>query len=140
MNQVQFCSVDGKLTVSVDGNSLIELLAKFERPLAVQEGSPKIAGQYDWLPADKETKRSFLGGADDYYEKSILLGCDCGVASCWPLLARVSIESETIVWRDFEQPHRSEDSLKFWDYSDFGPFEFDLTKYTASLSAAMEKC
>lgn len=140
MNEALFRTVDGKLTVSIDGKSLIELLAEFESPMATHEGSPSIAGQYVWLPADEETQQAYLGDdntRDD--EKEIFLICDCGVPGCWPMLVRVSVDSEKIVWSDFEQPHRSEDSVKSWGYSEFGPFEFEIEKYTASLRAAMEK-
>jgi len=45
------------------------------------------------------------------------------------LLAQVEVSADTVVWSDFEQPHR-----KNWRYDSFGPFVFDREQYKSALS------
>jgi hypothetical protein len=48
-----------------------------------------------------------------------------------PLLARVTTTPETVVWSDFEQPHRR----GRWDYAQLGPFTFDRRQYEHAVEA-----
>ncbi|ABF39676.1 hypothetical protein Acid345_0671 [Candidatus Koribacter versatilis Ellin345] len=80
----------------------------------------------------------FMGQpATDYFRENgglYLLGCQCGEVGCWPLTGRIKAEEKRMVWSDFRQPHRS-----VRDYSDFGPFVFDLEQYhTAVKTMAVE--
>jgi hypothetical protein len=59
-----------------------------------------------------------------------LLGCQCGEVGCWPLLARIRAEDESVVWDSFEQPNR-----KDRNYSGFGPFVFDAEQYREAVAA-----
>ena len=59
----------------------------------------------------------------DLYERFIpgstyLLQCgDCGELGCWPIMARIRYENDTVVWDEFENPHRGKDSLAgHWEY------------------------
>ena len=59
-----------------------------------------------------------------------VLGCDCGEAGCWPLLCRVRLAGDTVIWDQFRQPHRPTR-----DYTQFGPFVFDAEQYrTAAMN------
>jgi hypothetical protein len=77
---------------------------------------------------------SLLHSDDEYFAKGhYLLGCgDCGELGCWPLQGRIGRKGNIVIWDSFSQPHRP-----LRDYSNFGPFLFDLEPYrTAVLDAA----
>jgi hypothetical protein len=62
-------------------------------------------------------------------EKVPVLGCECGEWGCWPLLTRVVVDGDAVIWTDFEQPHRRDR-----DYSGFGPFIFDRRAYEEAVA------
>jgi hypothetical protein len=124
----------------VDGRDLAELVREVELPHARAEGAPSIAGAYAGLAPSQlcgGLRSHFLGGegsdlACGAREKTVLLGCDCGEPGCWPLMARVSIEGDAVVWSEFEQPHRRD----AWSYEGFGPLRFAREQYEAALAEA----
>jgi len=77
----------------------------------------------------------FYGGVDD---RVMLLGCACGEPSCWPLLARITVDGGRVTWSGFAQPFRPADQPHGWRYDGFGPFVFDLAQYEAALAAAAQ--
>ena len=111
--------------------SLLDLVRDFE----LSKGW-ELAGAYAGL-APRFTNasrwvRSLLGDGHPEYEGdgiTWLLGCNCGVAGCWPLEARVTVDDNAITWHSFGQPFRPER-----DYSDFGPFTFDRREYEAAVT------
>jgi hypothetical protein len=128
--------------IVVDGRPLIDRVREHERPFAEREGHPDLAGAYMSIAAPSvcPPSRRLLGepdkGRDWNSPKVALLGCTCGVTSCWPLLSTISVTPTTVTWSDFEQPHRRAGSAAvFWDYSGFGPFVFDRAQYEAALMA-----
>lgn len=67
-------------------------------------------------------------------EKVSILDCDsCGPSGCWPLKVKITVEEDRVIWSDFEQPFRSEDSHTHWNYDKFGPFVFDRQQYEQQL-------
>jgi hypothetical protein len=62
--------------------------------------------------------------------KPPLLGCQCGEWGCWPLLARIRAVADSVIWDQFEQPHRPSR-----DYGAFGPFTFERQQYERALDA-----
>lgn len=125
--------------IFIDGVDLHAMIRDYELPMAKREDAKRIAGDYFVLDAETVDRAYFLGEAVREYgiplEKVALMGCCCGVVACWPLLARIRISKSSIFWEDFEQPYRSSESeAGFWDYSEFGPFEFDRTQYMDALS------
>jgi hypothetical protein len=132
-------SGEGGLHILIDGEDLIDLVRIHELPLAAAEGSPGIAGGYGGLAewwAGRDRYAALLGQDDFIPGRSWVLGCSCGEPGCWPLECTIDVGESTVVWRDFSQPHRStpEDGA-VWDYSAFGPFEFDRAQYIEALSA-----
>jgi hypothetical protein len=127
---------EGTLSITpvVDGTPLPEIVAAFERD---EHFEP--AGGYgglipEWFKYGALDKY-FLGDfeKDSYFARMnrvYLLGCQCGEVGCWPLLARIRAEGESVVWDSFEQPHR-----KDRDYSGFGPFIFDAEQYREAVAA-----
>ena len=114
----------------IDGSSLIALARQAEEPYAIREGHPNLAGAYGWLAASPESSSELAAGSKDEECKIPLLECRCGVPGCWPLLAKVTVSESAVIWSDFEQPHRGQESAAgHWMYEELGPFEFDRTAY-----------
>ena len=131
--------------IFIDGVDLHSMVRDYELPMARRENAERIAGDYFALDAEAVDGAYFLGEAVREYgipvEKVALMGCRCGVVACWPLLARIRIGERSIFWEDFEQPYRGPESeAGFWDYSGFGPFEFDRAQYLDALSALDKSC
>ena len=123
----------------IDGQDLISMLEEFERPLAIREGSPsRIAGRYSGVSAAHTPKDRFLGLCDlDYGEdqnKVAVLECQCGCEGCWPFAVKITVTDSSVLWSDFEQPHRSTESAQTpWGYAGFGPFEFPKEAYLTEI-------
>jgi hypothetical protein len=111
----------------IDGVALRDLVTAFEsdRHMDPSGGYGGIIPQfYDYGPLDSYLMRQFSADSSWARLGGIVLGCDCGEVGCWPLLCRVKIEDETVVWDNFRQPHRPQR-----DYSEFGPFVFVAVQY-----------
>jgi hypothetical protein len=137
------CTGDGEqyrgIQIFVDGQNFREVVRSHEEPFAARENNPQLAGDYHWLDAAFTTPEVFLGTAEREYgideNKVALMGCSCGVVSCWPLVCIVTCTEDTVVRDDFEQPFRSTDSVVgHWDLSGLGPFTFDRTEYMTMLN------
>jgi hypothetical protein len=114
----------------VDGVSLVKLVYEFE---SLKGWKP--AGGYAGISIEHSDlgrlTRSLLGGKHPEYDDedtTWLLGCDCSVAGCWPLEAKVTVAPDVVIWNSFRQPFRRE-----WDYLAFGPFTFDRRQYGAAV-------
>jgi hypothetical protein len=145
---------DGYLPVEfrINGTPFIDLVREIELPFANEEYDARIAsgevaedlglrgflaGNYLY-PNSKFFRhtRNFLGEpyrhgfitdpGDPRNQKSLLLGCTCGITDCWFLLASISVTTDTVRWADFCQFHRD------WSYP-LGPFVFDRIQYEAQL-------
>jgi hypothetical protein len=124
-----------QIRIEVNGMSLIELVRRAELPSAQADGEEELAGTYVGLVPGYiriDLASQFLGtpgnslspGPD---EKTALLSCNCGEVGCSPLLARVTVDNETVTWDEFEQPTRPD-----WDYDGFG-FTFERAQYEQAL-------
>ena len=148
--RIQTGSWDGgeryrEIRLFIDGRDLIDRLREYELPLAIHEGAASVAGKYAGLCAAHTSRKRFLGCCDLDYgadgEKVSLLECQCGCEGCWPLACRITVSETTVRWSDFEQPHRRKDSpAGWWDYSGFGPFEFERGPYEAELMKIEGSC
>ena len=128
------------IDIAIDGTNFINLVRDFEMPMAAAEGSPNIAGRYMGIAAANHLPPSqhFLGVLDPSRlpdAKVDLLWCgDCAEPGCWPLMARISVHENRIIWSDVEQPHRTgRGKMARWTYDSFGPFEFDRAQYESAL-------
>ena len=103
-------------------------------PFAEAEGHQKLAGAYHAMNIVAQSLGEyFLGcGRDAWWgddeNKTLLLGCSCGKTGCWPLLCKITIDGEKVIWSEFEQWHRCPE----WVYSNFG-FVFDKRQYINAL-------
>ncbi|PRY18933.1 hypothetical protein [Pseudosporangium ferrugineum] len=116
-----------ELVPLVDGVSLVELVAGFERAAGFD-----VPGAYAGLVLEHSRfgeLTGYLAGAPESSYRAgqggiALLGCDCGEVGCWPLQARVVVDSAHVTWLGFAQPFRPRR-----DYSGFGPFVFRREQY-----------
>jgi peptide methionine sulfoxide reductase MsrB len=117
--------------IAINGQELISLVKAYEQPFSDAEGL-EIAGAYQYLDIGyiyRQLTGTQLSNEKIHESKVTLLGCDCGFPGCWPLLCEVEEREDSIIWKEFEQPHRSGQ----WDYSKFGPFEFSKRDYNFQL-------
>ncbi|EFC79883.1 hypothetical protein [Parafrankia sp. EUN1f] len=119
----------------VNGVDLRELVRAVELPYA--EGDPDSAGSYAGLrdPGVRWPSRHFLGERSVTWfgdGDTVLLGCICGDAGCWPLTARVDIADDAVIWRDFRNSHHR------WNLDGLGPFRFNLLAYETALRQTMK--
>ena len=116
----------------INGLSLTQMISDFER----QHGYHPAGGYQGIIPQRFEygpLEKYFFGeyAMDSYWAEIggiYILACECGEAGRWPLQCVVKIEGDSVVWKDFQQPHRPGRS-----YSGFGPFSFDTLQYRDEL-------
>ncbi len=142
MDTIEFVIVDNTIRMVINGRDLFDMVREVELPYATKEGSPSIAGNYGGLPAKilSLSPKHFLGEPNRLYggyKNQTQVGvCGCGEAGCWPLDVAITINDAEVIWSDFSQPHRSENSkTSHWRYDDLGPFHFDRKQYEAALSS-----
>lgn len=124
-----------QIKIEVNGTDLVELARQAELPSAQADGEEELAGTYVGLVPGFvriDLASQFLGTpgtslAPGGQEKSALLSCNCGEVGCSPLLARVTVDEDTVRWDDFEQPTRPD-----WDYDEF-EFTFARRQYEQAL-------
>jgi hypothetical protein len=129
-----------QIRIEVNGSDLVELVRRAELPAAEADDEPELAGTYVGLVPGyirMDLAGQFLGGSGAwlYSEgegKTALLSCNCGEVGCSPLLARVTVDEDTVTWDDFEQPTRPD-----WDYDGFS-FTFARPQYEQALLAMFE--
>ena len=124
------------VNIVVDDKPLAEIMKEYEMPMATKEGSPSLAGDYHAIEVSSLSLEQYYLGKDkadwgDEENKTALLGCSCGILGCWPLLCKINIQGNKVIWSDFEQPHRDDD----WDYSTFEGFVFDKQQYLNAIKA-----
>lgn len=140
----------GELAIAIDGEPLPEILRRVEEPFTSQPGELAKPGGYSGIVGwrfDRSVTDHFEGGVDSHmasgpHDKTVLASCECGEVGCWPLMASVSLHESAVVWRNFENPHRTERSgaggrraSGIWNYGELS-FTFDRAQYMESLRAA----
>ena len=125
------------VTPAVDGTPLTKLVAEFEKSQGFDPANGYAGIVPTWFNYGS-LDRYLLGQSDGdgYWSKLggvYLLGCECGEVGCWPLMCKISTSSEDVTWERFRQPHRA-----VRDYSDFGPFVFDLAQYRNALTELLD--
>jgi hypothetical protein len=129
--------------IIIDGRDLVELVREVELPFADAEGHSDLAGKYAGLPPTDVSppSRHLFGNPRpeyDYDGRTQILGCECGVLGCWPLICRITVGPSSISWSEFEQPHRSGSGKpQRWEYDLLGPFRFDRKQYEQAIMDAL---
>jgi hypothetical protein len=114
----------------VNGFRLATLIDEFERARQYEPAggyAGLVPAHFNFGPLDQYFLATNAESPSE--EKRWLLGCTCGEAGCWPLEARVVRTEQQVSWQGFAQPFRRER-----DYSDFGPFRFDLSQYDRAVA------
>lgn len=108
----------------IHGVPLTSRVAAYERDRDYDLPGTYVGVPAYWLRLDFEQGTKGLGYFDtsDYVE---LLTCNgCFELGCWPLEAKIAVDSETVTWSGFRQPHRRRQT-----YEGFGPFTFERSDY-----------
>jgi hypothetical protein len=129
-----------QIRIEVNGTDFVELVRLAELPSAQADDEEELAGTYVGLVPGYiriDLTSQFLGApgtslSPESQEKTALLGCNCGEVGCSPLLARVTVDEDTVTWDEFEQPTRPD-----WDYDGFG-FTFSRQQYERALMAMLD--
>jgi hypothetical protein len=137
------------INIYINDNNLIHLIEEIEleyrAPLKMgQPYQQSYVGLHPrYYPA---FRNEFLGQTRRPYK--VLLTCACLEDLCNSIVARVSINAETVTWQDFKNPFLSAEP-GLWvslqdadiadgfpiDYSSLGPFVFDRKQYIHAVNA-----
>jgi hypothetical protein len=115
----------------IDGIPLTELIDRFETDAGMKPAGDAYGGLVPQFFRFGPMEVHFHGRSTDAMgPKTPLLGCECGEWGCWPLMARITVTADLVIWDSFEQPHRTTR-----DYTAFGPFQFGRHQYDEALRA-----
>ncbi|WP_030019487.1 hypothetical protein [Streptomyces monomycini] len=118
----------------IDGTPFTDLIDTFETGAGMQPAGDAYGGIFPQLSRLGPVEDYFHGRSADVLGMTVLLGCQCGEQGCWPLMARIAVTGEFVIWDSFEQPYRPER-----DYTAFGPFQFDRKQYGDAVQALSAK-
>ena len=129
--------IEGKsfteVVVTINDESLLELIKRREQSFAVKNRQGCIAGDYAYLSLI-DFKKLFLDAllpngqlAANGERSVVLLGCPCGIWDCWYLALKIKFEAETVKLYAFKNPRR-----KDWRYG--LEFKFDRMSFVSEIS------
>jgi len=120
-----------EVVVAINGEPLLELIRQREQSFAAKDGQASIAGSYAYLSLidfEELFLRAALEADLAQDERDVvLLGCPCGIWSCWYLALKIKFEAETVRFSDFANPRR-----KDWWYG--LEFKFDRVSFVGEIS------
>ena len=127
--------IEGKsfteVVVTINDESLLELIKRREQSFAAKKGQASIAGGYAYLSLidfEELFLRTALEADLAQDERDVvLLGCPCGIWSCWYLVLKIKFETETVKLYEFKNPRR-----KNWRYG--LEFKFDRVSFVSEIS------
>ena len=119
------------VAVAINDEPLLELIRRREQSFATKDGQTSIAGDYAYLSLI-DFEELFLRAAleaDLAQEQRdvVLLGCPCGIWSCWYLALKIKFEADTVKLYEFKNPRR-----KDWQYG--LEFKFDRVSFVSEIS------
>ena len=119
----------------VDDVSLLDRVRDTELPFAEQEGAPGLAGNYTWPLLTPRLVRLLNGDRPGTQRaEGVLLNCECGWASCWPLGVRIRVIDRFVIWQDLRQLKR----LSRWGYGELEPLRFARAAYLDEVAKIRE--
>nr|WP_314166480.1 hypothetical protein [uncultured Campylobacter sp.] len=120
-----------EVVVAINGEPLLELIKRREQSFAAKDGQASIAGDYAYLSLI-DFEELFLRAALEAdlaqdEQDVVLLGCPCGIWSCWYLSLKIKFEADTVKLYEFKNPRR-----KDWQYG--LEFKFDRVSFVGEIS------
>ena len=120
-----------EVVVAINGEPLLELIRRREQSFAAKEGQASIAGDYAYLSLI-DFEELFLRTALEAdlaqdERNAVLLGCPCGIWSCWYLALKIKFEANAVKFTDFTNLRR-----KDWQYG--LEFKFDRADFMGEIS------
>lgn len=144
MDTIKFVAVNSFLEdylvvdILINGYRLVDLLQAVEHPFALREGRVSLAGAYEGLPPLMvlPPHKHYWGDAHKEYQapdgRVVLLEyAYSGVPGDWTFAADIEVTGELVSWSNLGNVQRPD-----WDYSDMGPFKFDIRQYRDALDEA----
>ena len=120
-----------EVAVAINGEPLLELIRWREQSFAAKDGQASIAGSYAYLSLidfEKLFLRTALEADLAQDERDVvLLGCPCGIWSCWYLALKIKFEANTVKFTDFTNLRR-----KDWRYG--LEFKFARVSFVSEIS------
>ena len=120
-----------EVAVTINGEPLLELIRRREQSFAAKDGQASIAGDYAYLSLidfEELFLRAALEADLAQDERDVvLLGCPCGIWSCWYLALKIKFETETVKLYEFKNLRR-----KDWQYG--LEFKFDRMSFVSEIS------
>ena len=120
-----------EVVVAINGEPLLELIKRREQSFAVKNGQGCITGDYAYLNLI-DFEELFLRAALEAdlaqdEQDVVLLGCPCGIWSCWYLALKIKFEANAVKFSDFTNLRR-----KDWQYG--LEFKFDRVSFVSEIS------
>ena len=122
-----------EVVVTINDKPLLELIRQREQSFAAKDGQASIAGDYAYLSLI-DFKKLFLdallpnGQLAASSERSVvLLGCPCGIWSCWYLALKIKFEANAVKFTDFTNPRRKDRRYGL-------EFKFDRVSFVGEIS------
>ncbi len=120
-----------EVVVTINDEPLLELIRQCEQSFAAKDGQASIAGDYAYLNLidfEELFLRTALEADLAQDERDVvLLGCPCGIWSCWYLALKIKFEENAVKFIDFTNPRR-----KDWQYG--LEFKFDRVSFMSEIS------
>ena len=120
-----------EVVVTINDKPLLELIRQREQSFAAKDGQASIAGDYAYLNLidfEELFLRTALEADLAQDERDVvLLGCPCGIWSCWYLALKIKFEENAVKFIDFTNPRR-----KDWQYG--LEFKFDRVSFVSEIS------
>ncbi|WP_298831217.1 hypothetical protein [uncultured Campylobacter sp.] len=120
-----------EVAVAINGEPLLELIKRCEQSFAAKDGQASIAGSYAYLSLidfEELFLRAALEADLAQDERDVvLLGCPCGIWSCWYLALKIKFEENAVKFSDFTNLRR-----KDWQYG--LEFKFDRVSFVSEIS------
>lgn len=113
----------------IDTIPLTDLVDTFEICGGIEPAGDTYGGLVPVFFRFESAMDHFHGSSSLMRQKTPVLACNCGELGCWPLLTRISLTGDIVVWDCFEQPYRPAR-----DYGAFGPFLFDRNQYDKAVN------